>query len=92
MLTVMGIVARGRNIELTGMRAHVLKGMVQVPRRRVGSLTTTITIPAAVASRISVADRTALEQAALTCPVQESLHPDIARPVTFVWESAWRAR
>lgn len=85
-LTVMGLAAQKRNIELEGMRAHVEKEMVANPRRRVGGLATVISIPAAIASRVALEDRAALEQAALTCPVQESLHPDISRAVRFVWE------
>jgi putative redox protein len=30
--------------------------------------------------------RGALERAALTCPVHQSLHPEVEKPVTFVWE------
>lgn len=80
--TVMGIVARRKQIDLTGLRVHVVKEMVQEPQRRIGSLATTITLPA----RLSVEERTLLERTALTCPVHHSIHPDIHAPVTFVYQ------
>jgi len=33
------------------------------------------------------AQRAALEQAALTCPVFRSLHPDVEKPINFIWEA-----
>ena len=85
MMTVMGIAARARGIELKGMSGRVEKEMVAAPRRRVARLPSVITIPKDVAAAISIEDRAHLEQAALTCPVQESLHPDIERAVRFEW-------
>ena len=32
--------------------------------------------------------RAALERAALTCPVHQSLHPDVEKPVEFRWAKA----
>ncbi len=81
MATVMGIVARRKQIDLTGLRVHVVKEMVQEPSRRIGSLATTITLPA----RLTAEERTLLERTALTCPVHHSLHPDIHAPLEFVY-------
>lgn len=86
MVTVMNIAAKKHDLDLVGMTAHVQKEMIADPRRRVNSLHTTITIPASVGAKASPEVRKALENAALTCPVQESLLPAIARNVTFVWE------
>ena len=85
MMTIMGIVAERNGWDLTGMTTHVTKEMVTVPARRIGKLTVTITIPKAVAAVLSAGDRTKLENAAHTCPVHHSLHPDIEIPINFVW-------
>ena len=85
-LTLMGIVAQRNNLDIAGTRSHVVKEMVQQPVRRIGALKTTITIPADKAARLSAADRSKLEQAALHCPVHKSLHPDIHAPIEFLYE------
>jgi len=30
--------------------------------------------------------REALERIALTCPVHQSLHPEVEKPVRFIWQ------
>ncbi len=79
MLTIMGIVARRKGLALEGARVRVEKQMVVDPVRRIGRLTVEFQMPAALAP----ADRKLLEQAAFTCPVHRSLHPEIEIPVTF---------
>lgn len=86
MMTVMGIVAERHQIDLTGTRVHVVKEMVQQPVRRIGALRTTISIPVEQAAKLSTADRTRLEAAAIHCPVHQSLHPEVALPIEFVYE------
>jgi putative redox protein len=84
MATVMGIYAQRHDIDLRGMKVTVGKEMVQAPVRRIARLTCEITVPLpAVHPR-----REALERAALTCPVHQSLHPDVQKPVTFLWVGA----
>lgn len=85
MLTIMGIVAERNGWDLSGTTAHVVKEMAASPTRRIGKLLVTITIPSNAAAKLSAADRTKLENAAHTCPVHQSLHPDIQAPVTFCW-------
>ncbi len=85
MMTIMGIVAERHGWDLTGMTTHITKEMAAAPTRRIGKLTVTITIPDKIAGMLSVEDRTKLEKAAHTCPVHQSLHPDIEAPVTFRW-------
>ncbi len=80
-LTVMGITARKLKIDITGTTAVVNKAMVVQPKRRISSLSVVITFPMALADE----HRAALEQAALTCPVHASLHPDVAMPIEFRW-------
>jgi putative redox protein len=82
MLTVMGIAARRLEIDLSGVSATVLKEMTASPPRRVASLTVSVRGPA----QMSDENRRALEDAALTCPVHKSLHPDVKLLIQFAWE------
>lgn len=79
MLTIMGIVAQRHELKLDGTKVQVIKEMIQEPVRRIGKLTVTFQMPAG----IPVEKRKLLENAAHTCPVHKSLHPDIQIPVTF---------
>ncbi|MDR3404658.1 MAG: OsmC family protein [Chthoniobacter sp.] len=81
MATVMGIYAQQHEIDLRGMKVTVGKEMTQVPVRRIARLTCEIVMPLPATHP----RREALERAALTCPVMQSLHPDVEKPVTFVW-------
>lgn len=87
MLTVMGIVARRHGWDLSGATAEVEKSMVATPVRRIGSLAVVIRVPGELDERA----RTTLEQAALTCPVHRSLHPDVAIPLRILWGAEARA-
>lgn len=79
MMTVMGIYARERGIDLKGSRVHVVKEMVADPRRRVGRLIITVDFPKGVPEE----SRPALENAGTTCPVHLSLSPDVKRDITY---------
>lgn len=81
MLTIMGIAARTHHLELDGTTVVVEKHMVTQPVRRVGKLEVTIYVP----HNLSSDDKQKLERAALTCPVHQSLHPDVQMPITFNW-------
>lgn len=78
MLTIMAIYAKRTGIDLTGTKGKVIKEMSANPRR-VGKLDVLFQMP----KRLSPAERTALEAAALTCPVHKSLHPDVQVPIRF---------
>ncbi|MGC3988113.1 MAG: OsmC family protein [Chthoniobacteraceae bacterium] len=80
MATVMGIYARERDIDLSGMKIEVSKEMTPPPRR-IAKLTTEIWMPPALPRNL------ALENVALTCPVHRSVHPDVEKPVTFHWQA-----
>ena len=82
MMTIMGIVAERHGIDLKGMTVETVKEMTKEPPRRIASLATRITVPLAA----DHPQRSLLEQAAHTCPVHKSLHPEIAVPVEFVWK------
>jgi uncharacterized OsmC-like protein len=79
MATIMGIYARRKGIALEGMRIEVSKEMTAAAPRKIARLAVEIWMPAGLARD------PALEQAALTCPVHHSLHPDVEKPVEFHW-------
>lgn len=79
MATIMAIYARQRGIALEGMRIEVIKEMSQSTPRKIARLAADIWMPAGCARDPS------LEQAALSCPVHQSLHPDMDKPVNFHW-------
>lgn len=81
MLTIMGIFAQRHEIDLRGTKVSVTKEMIAAPVRRIARLASEIHIPLPA----SHPHREALERAALTCPVHQSLHPEVDKPVKFVW-------
>ncbi len=81
MATVMGIVAERHGIDLRGMQVEVTKEMSADTPRRIARLATTIRMPVAA----DHPQRALLENAALICPVHQSLHPDVEKPVDFNW-------
>jgi putative redox protein len=81
MLTVMGIRAQNAGWKLEGARASVEKHMRSEPLRQVSRLKVRFEMPAG----LSPDARAALEQTARTCPVAQSVHPDIELDVEFRW-------
>jgi len=81
MLTIMGIAANKLKIAMEGATVTVEKEMVTSPVRRIGALKVVIRVSGA----LDAAQQQALRDAALSCPVHQSLHPDVAIPVEFVW-------
>ncbi len=81
MLTVMGIMARTLQLDITGTTATVEKEMTTSAPRRIASLAVKIHVPRA----LSPENQQKLERAAHTCPVHKSLHPDIHTPIEFTW-------
>jgi putative redox protein len=81
MLTTMGIVARNLDVDLTGATATVDKEMSSTAPRKVTRLIVSIRVP----GKFSAENQQRLENAAHTCPVKKSIHPDIETPIEFVW-------
>jgi putative redox protein len=77
-LTTMALVAKKEGLEFLGASATVVKQMVGPPRR-IGALPLELTLPAATKPE----HRARLEEAARTCPVALSLHPELQKPMTF---------
>lgn len=81
MATIMGIVAKRKEVEIAGVKIVVHKEMSQDTPRRI------VRLPVAIAMPIP-ADHpaAALLQASIHgCPVHNSIHPDIEVPVTWTW-------
>ena len=84
MATVIGIIGKRKEIDLTSMKVHVEKHMSADAPRRIVRLPTTITLPLSP----DHPERALLESAARGCPVHQSLHPDIDKTITWVWAGA----
>lgn len=80
-LSVMGIAARGMNVDLSGAKVTVNKEMVSKPIRRVAKLTVVLELPVQADQN----QKQQLEKAALECPVHHSLHPSVEKNIEFRW-------
>jgi putative redox protein len=80
MLTVMGILAQKEGItQFNGAVAKVTKVMYAEPRR-IGEIHVIITMPA---NNFTEKEKKMYENAAHTCPVAKSLHPDVKQVIEF---------
>ncbi len=83
MITTMAIKAKELEPKLVGLKAETEKIMTAVPRRKIGGINITFhwqnDIP------FSDEEKSRLEEIAWTCPVKESIHPDIKVNVNFNW-------
>ena len=82
MLTTMAIKARHLEAALKGVSIDVLKIMTSNPRRISGL---NLTFRFAQDFAASDEEKSNLENIAMTCPVKESIHPDILLEVNFNW-------
>ena len=83
MLSIMGIKARDMQIDLRGVTINIQKHMKADPRR-VSRVDVTFNFPATLV--LDEKEKTILQNAALTCPVAKSIHPDIEVKVDWgVW-------
>lgn len=80
-LTTMAILAERHGWDLAGARVSVEKTMIADPVRRIGGLATHVHVPAELDGKA----RTALERAAHTCPVHQSLDARVEAPIHFEW-------
>ena len=82
MMTIMGIKARDMNIDLTDTKIDITKLMKAEPRR-VSGVKVAFHFPENL--QLDDKQKTILENAALTCPVAKSIHPDIEQDIAFNW-------
>jgi len=80
-LSMMGILARAQSIDISGTTAMVEKEMVNTPVRRIQKLAVKIHVP----HQLGDEQKKKLENAAHTCPVHKSMHPDVQMPIEFTW-------
>jgi uncharacterized OsmC-like protein len=80
--TTMAIVARRHGVELSGLKFEVTKEMSADAPRRIVRLSTQLWLPIARTEEMAKL----LEYAAHHCPVHQSLHPQIDKPVVFHWK------
>lgn len=79
MLTIMGIRSRTAGIDISGTKASITKIMANQPRR-VSELAVEIEV---MDRNLSKQDKSALEHAALHCPVAKSLSEHLVQTVRF---------
>lgn len=85
MLTIMGIKARDMEIDLEGTMIGVTKLMASNPRR-ISGVKLTFDFPETLV--VDEKQQAILENAARTCPVAKSIHPDIEVDITFNWNKS----
>ncbi len=83
-LTLMGMAATKLKIDLKGSKVTVKKEMSASPPRRIQRITLEFFIPLDYPEDT----KQALIKAAKSCPVHESLHPDISQEFTFHFGSS----
>ncbi len=81
MLTILGIVAKEHEVDIGDVRGRIIKEMSSDLPRRIAKITIEIKVPLP-ADRPK---RELIEQAAMSCPVHFSLHPDIQKEVSWKW-------
>ncbi len=81
MATVMGIVAKRKDIPLEGLNVTVRKHMSTDTPRRISKLEVDLDMPLPA----DHPERKLLEATGLGCPVHHSLHPDIEVVLNWKW-------
>jgi uncharacterized OsmC-like protein len=80
-MTTVGIYGKNHNVNVAGMEATVSRVMAADPRR-IQRIEVIITMPD---REYSEKEKISIENAARSCPVRASLHPDMEQLVVFEW-------
>lgn len=80
MLTIMGLAAETGHFDIRGTRLEITKVMAADPRR-IGEVKIDVHFPQDYTDK----QRKILENAANTCPVAKSLHPDCKQTIRFFY-------
>ena len=81
-MTIMGIYAQEKGLDITGTEIEITKTMSANPRR-IASIDILYHMPA---REVSDKDKAVLERVAHTCPVHLSLHPEVKQNFVFDWQ------
>lgn len=79
-VTTIGILAP--KINIVGAECEVEKIMTNNPRK-IGEIVVNISFPKS--GPYTDEEKTRLREIAITCPVHQSLHPDLKRTINFIW-------
>lgn len=82
MITLMGITADEKSIQLGSIDADIEKVMYSDPRR-VGEIKIEFSI---AQNNLTDREMKIIENAAKHCPVAKSIHPEIKQEITFNWK------
>ena len=77
--TIMGIVAKNHDINITGMKIRALKEMTNIPFRRIARLTLEINFP----NKLDEKQFKLMENVVKTCPVTRSLSQEVEFTVNY---------
>lgn len=83
MITTMAIKAKDLEPKLIGVKIETEKIMTAVPRRKIGKIN--ISFHWREGIQFNEEEKIRLEEIAWTCPVKESIHPDLEVRVNFNW-------
>lgn len=83
-ITTMGIRAADMNIDLAGTSIEVTKHMLSNPRR-IGKIEVNLSMKTKPA--LDENTKMILQKIGDTCPVKQSIHPNIDTPIHYNWES-----
>ncbi len=81
-VTTLGIAAPTHDLHIDGAECEVTKIMVSDPRR-IGEIIVKMTFPRS--APFTDKQKQVIERIARTCPVFESLHPDLKKTMSFEW-------
>jgi putative redox protein len=87
-VTTMAIKCRNMGIDIDGTRIDVNKIMASDPRR-IAQIDVTLHMPD---HPYTDKEKKILEHTAMTCPVAISLHRDLVKNITFVWQDITSTR
>jgi putative redox protein len=84
--TIMGIVAKNNNIDITGMKVTISKEMTNIPYRRIARLTLDIEFP----HMLNEKEFGLMSNVPKTCPVTRSISPEVELIINYSYRQTNR--